>query len=66
MLAVVVLFVNPKSVKIKEHFIGFVNICKTSGASLTEVVLEIFTVDFGGQEYDNGANMAGKNSGLQR
>ena len=56
----------------KDHFIRFVNICETSGASLTEVVLEVFRkynisiMDCHGQGNDNGADMAGKNSGPQR
>ena len=57
---------------VKEHFVRFVNILDSSGASLTEVVLEklkshdIPISNCRGQGYDNGANMAGKNSGLQK
>ena len=71
-LTVIVRFVNVKSVEVKEHFIGFANIGESSAASLTKVVLEVLNkynisiMDCRGQGYDNGANMAGKNSGLQK
>ena len=71
-LIILVQFVNVKSVELKEHFIGFANIGESSAAFMTEVVLEVLNnynisiMDCHGQGYDNGANMAGKNSGLQK
>ena len=50
----------------KEHFIRFANIGESSAASLTKVVLEVLNKYNISIMDDNGANMAGKNSGLQK
>lgn len=58
--------------EIKEHFLGFFPITDTTGQGLTEFLLsclnlnEIDIQDMRGQGYDNGANMKGKNIGLQK
>uniref|UniRef100_A0A8C1K3Y1 TTF-type domain-containing protein n=1 Tax=Cyprinus carpio TaxID=7962 RepID=A0A8C1K3Y1_CYPCA len=55
----------------KEHFLGFVNVEATTGLNLSTVILnklnelKISFEDCRGQAFDNGANMKGKNQGLQ-
>ena len=55
-----------------EHFVGFLPVLDTSGAGLTDVFLkhlEKLGLDVEkcrGQSYDNGSNMRGKNSGVQK
>uniref|UniRef100_A0A8C9Y5M1 HAT C-terminal dimerisation domain-containing protein n=1 Tax=Sander lucioperca TaxID=283035 RepID=A0A8C9Y5M1_SANLU len=55
-----------------EHFVGFLPVLDTSGAGLTDVFLkhlEKLGLDVEkcrGQAYDNGSNMQGKNSGVQK
>ncbi|KAB0802688.1 hypothetical protein PPYR_04874 [Photinus pyralis] len=62
---------SSKSVKIAEHFLGFVPVLETTGLGLTEVILQklhemgIPLENMRGQGYDNGANMKGKNLGVQ-
>ena len=57
---------------IKEHFVGFVNFESSTSKSLTEAVLSILEklglpiANCRGQGYDNGTNMAGKQSGVQK
>ncbi|CAH0551202.1 unnamed protein product [Brassicogethes aeneus] len=57
---------------IKEHFLGFVPVLETTGAGLTEKILEVLKKlslpfeNLRGQGFDNGSNMKGKNSGVQR
>uniref|UniRef100_A0A8C5PM21 TTF-type domain-containing protein n=1 Tax=Leptobrachium leishanense TaxID=445787 RepID=A0A8C5PM21_9ANUR len=58
-------------VNVREHFMGFIDIDDTTGSGMTNVLLEklehmgINIKDMRGQGYDNGANMKGKNSGVQ-
>ncbi|XP_051959987.1 zinc finger MYM-type protein 1-like [Xyrauchen texanus] len=55
-----------------EHFVGFLPVLDTSGAGLTDAFLkhlEKLGLDVEkcrGQAYDNGSNMRGKNSGVQK
>lgn len=64
--------IDGQIVEIKEHFLGFVGVVDTTGAGLTEKVLEILAQneikleDMRGQSYDNGANMRGHRSGVQQ
>lgn len=58
--------------EIREHFLGFIPLTETSGESLTKAILEklkeldLCIDDLRGQGYDNGSNMKGKNSGVQK
>ncbi|KAB0802613.1 hypothetical protein PPYR_04799 [Photinus pyralis] len=58
--------------KPKEYFINFLPVESTSGAGLTEVLLNelnrlgLAVGNIRGQGYDNGANMKGVHSGVQR
>ena len=60
------------AVQIEEHFVGFIAVEHTYSASLTEVLLnkleqlKLSIHDCRGQGYDNGANMAGRRSGVQQ
>ncbi|XP_047137586.1 zinc finger MYM-type protein 1-like [Hydra vulgaris] len=59
-------------VKIKEHFLGFIPVEKSTGGFLTKTFieqLENFNLpieNLRGQGYDNGSNMRGKENGVQR
>lgn len=63
--------INAETVKIKEHFLGFIPIIDSTGLGLTEVLLQqlqemgIPIENMRGQGYDNGSNMKGKNLGVQ-
>lgn len=67
-------FINEhsKCVEIREHFLGFCPVTNTTGQGLTDFLLkyleeaDINIGDMRGQGYDNGANMKGKNNGLQK
>ena len=74
-ITVVVRFVNfdvNGRVQIKEHFLGFCSISDTTGEGLTLFLLDFLNKeginlkDMRGQAYDNGANMKGKHSGIQK
>lgn len=60
------------NITIKEHFIKFIPVNDSSGAGLTELILNVLNEhglelhNCRGQGYDNGANMKGKNIGVQR
>lgn len=62
---------KPSEVSINEHFIGFLELEKSTGASMVEILLkqlsdsEICLDDMRGQGYDNGANMRGIHNGVQ-
>uniref|UniRef100_A0A8C5EZQ7 TTF-type domain-containing protein n=1 Tax=Gopherus evgoodei TaxID=1825980 RepID=A0A8C5EZQ7_9SAUR len=73
-MSVVLLFVEcngEDGVNICEAFVGFLNVHDTTGEGLLEAFLEkannlgIDIADMRGQAYDNGANMRGKNKGVQ-
>lgn len=55
----------------KEHFLGFIPIASSTGESMTNILLsklnemKIPLKNMRGQGYDNGANMVGKNAGVQ-
>lgn len=57
--------------RVKEHFIGFQTVEDTTGKGLADFLLHFLSeknldiYNCCGQGYDNGANMAGKNNGVQ-
>ncbi|XP_069502679.1 zinc finger MYM-type protein 1-like [Ambystoma mexicanum] len=59
------------AVCIKEHFLGFVPLKETTGASMTDTILHqlqemsLPIENLRGQGYDNGSNMKGKENGVQ-
>jgi|UniRef100_A0A2S2Q9X7 hypothetical protein len=63
---------NESNISIGEHFLGFVPIQSSTGMSVSDVILQrlngfgIPIQNIRGQGYDNGANMRGKHSGVQR
>ena len=56
---------------IYEHFVGFLQVNKSTGSNLVSVLLKrldelgLDIMNCKGQGYDNGANMAGRHSGVQ-
>lgn len=60
------------SVEVREHFLGFIPVTSTTGAALTQVILDhlekngLLIENLRGQGYDNGSNMKGKHSGVQK
>ena len=70
-MSLVLRYVDVNSGDIKEHFIGFIPVEKTTGADLADYVLSelkslgLKLEDCRGQGYDNGANMKGHKSGVQ-
>ncbi|CAH2250900.1 zinc finger MYM-type 1-like [Pelobates cultripes] len=62
---------NPE-IHIEERFLGFLPVHNSSGEGLTEAILnelemlKIPLSDMRGQGYDNGSNMKGKHSGVQK
>ena len=60
-----------KTPEIKEHFLGFLIAPESTGLRLSKLILNrleelnIPFKDCSGQSYDNGANMKGKNKGVQ-
>ncbi|XP_066947131.1 zinc finger MYM-type protein 1-like [Macrobrachium rosenbergii] len=60
-----------KAPEIKEHFMGFLVTSETTGLGLSSLILKklmelnIPFDDCRGQSYDNGANMKGRNKGVQ-
>ncbi|CAM5084779.1 unnamed protein product [Natator depressus] len=73
MMSFTVRFVNYKDgcIQVKEHFICFWSVDDSPGKGLTELFMKILNEnkiklqDCRGQGYDNGANMKGRNSGVQ-
>lgn len=63
---------SDNNISIKEHFIEFIPVGDSSDAGLTEVILNVLNKhglelhNCRGQGYDNGANMKGKNIGVQK
>lgn len=72
-VSVIVRYVHIDSnvVKVKEHFLGFLESTDTTGLGLTQLVLrelelcELSINNCRGQGYDNGSNMKRKNLGMQ-
>jgi len=64
--------VQSNPARVEEHFVGFINVSSTTSQHLTKVILEtlenlgLSLDNCRGQGYDNGANMAGKQSGVQK
>lgn len=62
---------NNDHVEVKEHFLSFRPVFNTTGEGLTNYLLEEMSMcgldmnNCRGQGYDNGANMVGKNTGIQ-
>ncbi|XP_047138987.1 zinc finger MYM-type protein 1-like [Hydra vulgaris] len=75
-MTIIIRFVKVDSLKkefsIKEHFLGFVPLKKTTGAYMAETIIqqleemELPINNLRGQGYDNGANMIDKNNGVQK
>ncbi|XP_047122997.1 zinc finger MYM-type protein 1-like [Hydra vulgaris] len=75
-MTIIIRFVKVDSLKkefsIKEHFLGFVPLKKTTGAYMAETIIqqleemELPIDNLRGQGYDNGANMIGKKNGVQK
>lgn len=71
-LSIIIRFFNTKTAEIEEHFIGFIAVEKTTAESLTNYIiteleqLGISLQNCRGQGYDNGANMRGEKSGVQK
>ena len=73
-LAVRFVLLNNKSkqIEIREHFLGFISISDSTGQGLTNVLLDFLEThniclgNLKGQGYENGANMKGRNNGLQK
>ncbi|KAG5899695.1 hypothetical protein JTB14_030092 [Gonioctena quinquepunctata] len=59
-------------ISVKEHFLEFIPVNESTGEGLTEVIINVLNKyglelnDCRSQGYDNGANMKGKNIGVQR
>ena len=59
-------------ISVKEHFIEFLPVNDSTGAGLTEVLINVLNKhglvldNCRGQGYDNGANMKVKNAGVQK
>ena len=59
-------------IEMKEHFLGFIPVYDSTGAGLTDVLLEMLKQrglninNCRGQGYDNGFNMKGKHNGVQK
>jgi hypothetical protein len=69
---VILRFINKDTADIEEHFVGFLAVEKTTAESLTNCIitelkqLGVPLQNCRGQGYDNGANMRGERSGVQR
>lgn len=71
-LSIIIRFFNTNTAHIEEHFIGFLAVEKTTAESLTNYIIAeleqqgISLQNCRGQGYDNGANMRGNKSGVQK
>lgn len=72
-ITVIVRFVTYQdTVQVHEHFLGFSPVIDATGKGLTEFLLKFLNENnlniqnLRGQGYDNGSNMRGKNSGVQK
>ncbi|XP_074026384.1 zinc finger MYM-type protein 1-like [Leptinotarsa decemlineata] len=69
---IVKLITDERKCEIKEYFLGFVPLSDTTGAGLTEKILDqlnemsLSLENLRGQGYDNGSNTKGKHSGVQK
>ncbi|XP_060855512.1 zinc finger MYM-type protein 1-like [Metopolophium dirhodum] len=74
LMTVIIRFVSieDSKVTIREHFLGFISVEISTGENLCDVLLSILRElnislsNMRGQGYDNGANMKGVHSGVQR
>lgn len=70
-MTIILRFCNISTGEIEEHFLGFLPALHTTGAALSDLVLqELLRVGLDiqncrGQGYDNGANMVGVNKGVK-
>lgn len=71
-MTVILRYVDLDKMEVEESFIEFCTIKETTGLNLTDVIvakikdLGLDIDNLRGQGYDNGANMRGKNAGVQR
>ncbi|XP_026821672.1 zinc finger MYM-type protein 1-like [Rhopalosiphum maidis] len=74
LMTIIIRFVSieDSKVTIREHFLGFISVENSTGDNLCDVLLNILRElniplsNMRGQGYDNGANMKGVHSGVQR
>ncbi|XP_026819055.1 zinc finger MYM-type protein 1-like [Rhopalosiphum maidis] len=74
LMTIIIRFVSieDSKVTIREHFLGFISVENSTGENLCDVLLNILRElniplsNMRGQGYDNGANMKGVHSGVQR
>lgn len=74
LMTIIIRFVSieDSKVTIREHFLGFISVESSTGENLCDVLLNILRElniplsNMRGQGYDNGANMRGVHSGVQR
>ncbi|XP_058746051.1 uncharacterized protein LOC131618918 [Vicia villosa] len=72
-MSLIIRYVNvySNSVSVEESFLGFMNVDKTTGQGLFDVLqnklkrLDLDLFDVRGQGYDNGSNMKGKHQGVK-
>lgn len=71
-LSIILRITNQDTAEIEEHFLEFVAVENTTGEKLADYVINklqdlgLSLVNCRGQGYDNGANMRGEKSGVQR
>ena len=64
--------IEAANVKIEEHFLCFIEVSSTTSENLCNIIVQkleevgLPLMNCRGQAYDNGANMSGKKSGLQK
>lgn len=62
---------DEKHIEVHEHFLSFIEIDNSSGAGITDKIIEVLeshnlsVANMRGQSYDNGSNMRGRHSGVQ-
>lgn len=71
-LSIILRISNQDTGEIEEHFVEFVAVEKTTGEKLADYIinkleeLDLSLANYRGQGYNNGANMRGEKSGVQR